>query len=151
MFNKLALLNNILVGTNNANKCETYNCPNCNGEVVFYEGNERSYFRHKEMLECNYYGNESNAHFDAKLKLKYLLLNNEVRVQRTCECGVIMEFTHDKPDTIELEYIFGDLYRKHYIASHDTELLPDPPFPTKAIFVLCLYHLAFIIIRELML
>lgn len=121
MFSKLALLNNILVGTNNADKCETYNCPNCNGEVVFYDGDERSYFRHKEMLECNYYSSESNTHFDAKLKLKYILLNNEVRIQRMCNCGVIMEFTHDKSETVELEYAFGDLYRKHYVANHGIE------------------------------
>lgn len=110
-YNRIAFSNDKLITLNEAIKDKDYICPKCNDKVILCEGEILKYFRHIES-DCNFYTNESDLHFNAKLILKNLLANNEIIVKKYCsDCEYFEEYEYGKCQNIELEYNFADNYK----------------------------------------
>ena len=121
MTEKFAYFNGIIISPEKANKEDNFLCPKCKNKVILCDGEYRRYFRHLDMQECNFYGNESDIHFNAKLKLKDILLNNQLVIYRKCcNCDNICDYHNPKFKEVKLEYHFADDNRSADLAAFIT-------------------------------
>jgi predicted RNA-binding Zn-ribbon protein involved in translation (DUF1610 family) len=124
MSEKFANLNSRIISPENANKHDDFSCPRCGNNVILCDGEFRKYFRHRNMEECNFYGSESDLHFDAKLRLKEILLNEELLVSRKCcNCARVEYFNNPIFENVELEYSFADDNRSADVAAFQANIM----------------------------
>ena len=103
--------NNKLVHLKDANKKDSYKCPECDGDMVFCKGKVMiPYFRHvnkKQGEKCEKsISKETIEHIKAKYTIQEYLKNNLLNVERKCSthsCTNIVNFSIPKPKYIKIE------------------------------------------------
>ncbi len=126
-----------------AERCNIYECPDCNEILILKKGTERKHhFAHKNTdSKCGYYDNptESQIHKDAKMLLKRILDDKiPITIQRNCEfnkrCYQITEI--DKINSSSLIVLEHRIPNTQYTA--DVAYLESGEI--KYIFEICFTH-----------
>jgi len=113
--------NKYVVFVENAIKGECYTCAECNQDIVFCDGEERTYFRHKAKTTCKGTGESAEHQVAKKLICQYLHLWNIIDTCERCRREENLKACFHSSTAKEEVYICDNKYKADVLVTHSDQ------------------------------